>query len=100
MIDDYHNYFNDEINIKNKLNIEIFKNKFPEPHMIYDTDGNLPNPYPGIIGEGEYIITTADSISMCSEAASTGKPIYVFAQKALNLRNIDFLFNNLSTLVS
>ena len=37
--------------------VEIFKNKFPEPHMIYDTDGNLPNPYPGIIGEGEYGIT-------------------------------------------
>ena len=74
---------------------EIFKNKFPEPHMIYDTDGNLPNPYPGIIGEGEYIIITADSISMCSEAASTGKPIYIFYPENFKLKKHRFFVQQL-----
>ena len=70
-------------------------NKFPEPHMIYDADGNLPNPYPGIIGEGEYIIITADSISMCSEAASTGKPIYIFYPKNFKLKKHRFFVQQL-----
>ena len=74
---------------------EIFKNKFPWPHIIYDTEENLPNPYPGIIGEGEYIIITADSISMCSEAASTGKPIYIFYPENFTLKKHRFFIQQL-----
>lgn len=74
---------------------EIFKNKFSKPHMIYDPDGDLPNPYPGIIGEGEYIIITADSISMCSEAASTGKPIYIFYPQNFKLKKHMFFVQQL-----
>lgn len=74
---------------------EIFKNKFPWPHIIYDTEESLPNPYPGIIGEGEYIIITADSISMCSEAASTGRPIYVFYPENFKLKKHRFFVQQL-----
>eukprot|EP00899_Mesostigma_viride_P016939 jgi/Mesvir1/25246/Mv20313-RA.1 len=76
---------------------EIFKNKFPEPHMIYDTDGNLPNPYPGIIGEGEYIIITADSISMCSEAASTG--VLLLADNVTNINENNILRSSTAVLI-
>lgn len=34
-----------------------------------------PNPYPGVLGLADYIIVTADSVNMTSEAAITGKPV-------------------------
>ena len=37
-----------------------------------------PNPYFGILSSVDYIVVTADSISMCSEATSSGKPVYIF----------------------
>lgn len=48
--------------------------------IIYDPveENNKPNPYFGMLAKADYIISTADSISMCSEAASTGKPLYIF----------------------
>lgn len=77
---------------------EIFIAKFLWPHIIYDPEENLPNPYPGIIGEGEYIITTTDSISMCSEAASTGNPIYVFCPPDFKLKKHRFFIQQLADL--
>jgi mitochondrial fission protein ELM1 len=77
---------------------EIFRNKFLWPNIIYDPEENLPNPYPAIIGEGEYIITTTDSISMCSEAASTGKPIYVFCPEDFKLKKHRFFIQQLADL--
>ena len=77
---------------------EIFKNKFSWPNILYDPEENLPNPYPGLIGEGEYIITTTDSISMCSEAASTGKPIYVFCPQNFKLKKHRFFIQQLADL--
>jgi mitochondrial fission protein ELM1 len=35
------------------------------------------NPYPGVLGAADAILVTADSVNMCSEAASTGKPLFV-----------------------
>jgi mitochondrial fission protein ELM1 len=77
---------------------ELFKEKFLWPNIIYDPEENLPNPYPGIIGRAEYIIITTDSISMCSEAASTGKPIYVFCPPNFNLRKHRFFIQQLADL--
>ncbi|WP_341756315.1 MULTISPECIES: mitochondrial fission ELM1 family protein [unclassified Candidatus Tisiphia] len=59
---------------------QIIKNKVPSSAIIYDpTEGeSKPNPYFGMLAQADYIISTADSISMCSEAASTGKPLYIF----------------------
>ena len=39
--------------------------------------GNVPNPYHGFLGLARWIIVTADSVNMVSEAAWTGKPVYV-----------------------
>lgn len=58
----------------------IIRNMFPWPHIIYDptTDENRQNPYYGMLGRAEFIICTGDSVSMCSEVASTGKPFYIY----------------------
>ncbi len=57
---------------------KYIKSKLNKEHVIYDPaiDGN--NPYPAFIALADYIIITADSISMCSEAAATGKPLYIY----------------------
>lgn len=41
-------------------------------------DGKSPNPYFAYLGLADYIIVTSDSASMISEAATTGKPVYIF----------------------
>ncbi len=40
-------------------------------------DGTGDNPYFGYLGLADAIIVTADSVSMVTEACSTGKPVYV-----------------------
>ncbi len=37
------------------------------------------NPYRAFLGVADAIIVTGDSMSMCSEACSTGKPVYIHA---------------------
>ena len=41
------------------------------------------NPYFGYLARADHIIVTGDSVSMCSEACATPKPVYIFAPKAL-----------------
>ena len=55
--------------------IELAKTFFSEEHLIIekvDKDAYLSS-----LGVADYIIVTCDSSSMISEAALTGKPIYV-----------------------
>jgi mitochondrial fission protein ELM1 len=40
-------------------------------------DGNGDNPYFAMLGAADAIVVTADSVSMISEAASTGKPVHI-----------------------
>ncbi|KAL4561353.1 hypothetical protein LXL04_033518 [Taraxacum kok-saghyz] len=44
---------------------------------IYIWDGEEPNPHMGHLAWADAFIVTADSVSMISEACSTGKPVYV-----------------------
>jgi uncharacterized protein len=46
------------------------------PSYIWDGQGE--NPYFGLLALADVIIVTSDSISMVSEAASTGKPVYIY----------------------
>jgi mitochondrial fission protein ELM1 len=46
--------------------------------------GRGDNPYPGILGLADAIVVTADSVNMASEAASTGKPVFVAAVDRLD----------------
>jgi mitochondrial fission protein ELM1 len=59
---------------------QIIKNNVSSSAIIYDPteEKTKPNPYFGMLAQADYIISTADSISMCSEAVSTGKPLYIF----------------------
>jgi hypothetical protein len=74
---------------------ELFCNRFLWPHIIYDPDKPGANPYLGLIAKASYIITTADSISMCSEAASTGKPLYIFMPENFYLKKHKFFVQQL-----
>ena len=40
-------------------------------------DGSGPNPYLGMLALARHVVVTEDSVSMISEAISTGKPVYV-----------------------
>jgi len=44
----------------------------------YIWDGTGENPYLGLLSLADAIIITSDSISMISEASSTGKPVYIY----------------------
>jgi mitochondrial fission protein ELM1 len=57
-------------------NENILKNALKDKgHFLWDGQG--PNPYFGMLAWADFILVTADSASMLSEAATTGKPTYV-----------------------
>jgi uncharacterized protein len=59
-------------------NREILKDELLDvPHYLWTGEGE--NPYFGLLGMANFIVVTADSVNMVSEAASTGKPVYVAA---------------------
>lgn len=67
----------------------IIKNLMPDSTIIYDppendNSSNKFNPYLGMLSQAEYIISTADSISMCSDVAASGKPLYIFCPPSFN----------------
>jgi mitochondrial fission protein ELM1 len=37
------------------------------------------NPFFGFLGLADYIVVTGDSVSMCTEACATGKPVFIFS---------------------
>jgi uncharacterized protein len=45
------------------------------PAFVWDGSGD--NPYFGLLGLADAVLVTADSVSMVSEAAATGKPVHV-----------------------
>jgi mitochondrial fission protein ELM1 len=45
------------------------------PHIVWDGSGD--NPYLGFLALADAIVVTEDSVNMVTEAAGTGKPIYV-----------------------
>lgn len=57
-------------------NEKILKDALTGPGIYY-WDGTGPNPYLGFLAFADYILVTADSVSMLSEAATTGKPVYM-----------------------
>lgn len=57
-------------------NIRVLKDTLAGvPHFLWDGTDN--NPYFGILGLADFLVVTPDSVNMVSEAASTGKPVYV-----------------------
>ena len=54
------------------------------PHIIWDGTGD--NPYFGFLGIADAIVVTGDSVNMVTEAAGTGKPVFVQALKGRSAR--------------
>lgn len=53
------------------------QNELGHSENIYFWDGAGNNPYFGFLAWADYIIVTEDSVSMISEAATTGKPVFI-----------------------
>ncbi len=54
-----------------------FLRKYVKGGNVFLWSGVEPNPYYGFLAWADFIIVTADSVSMISEAATTGKPVYI-----------------------
>ncbi|KAL1558242.1 serine/threonine protein kinase [Salvia divinorum] len=57
---------------------------------IYIWDGEGPNPHLGHLAWADSFIITADSVSMLSEACSTGKPVYVVGAERCTWKLVEF----------
>ena len=68
-------------------NIAVTASRRTEPGVVYALKSRLPrpwfwdgagrNPYLGMLALARHIVVTEDSVSMISEAISTGKPVYL-----------------------
>lgn len=54
------------------------------PGVIWDGEG--PNPYFAFLAGADYILVTEDSANMATEAASTGKPVYILPLEGQSLK--------------
>lgn len=62
---------------------KLFAEKFLWPNIIYDPAiSKEDNPYLEILKYAKFLVLTCDSVSMCSEAASTGHPLYIYTPES------------------
>jgi mitochondrial fission protein ELM1 len=54
------------------------------PGLIWDGEG--PNPYFAFLAAADYILVTEDSANMATEAASTGKPVFILKMDGESLK--------------
>lgn len=54
------------------------------PGIIWDGTG--PNPYFAFLAAADYILVTEDSTNMATEAASTGKPVFILKMDGASLK--------------
>lgn len=78
-------------------NCEIIRKLLTVPNYFHEWKPGGENPYIGFLALADVIIVTGDSISMCSEACSTGKPVYVFVPPHVNNSKQSFFRNALFT---
>ena len=82
----------------NQRLIKSLKSELGRNNYIYEWSSGDKNPYLALLAMGDAIVVTGDSVSMCSEACSTGKPVYILPIKSLSyikhLRFIKSLFKN------
>ncbi len=82
--------------ILSMLEAELPKLKIP--YYCYTYGSEEINPYKGMLGLANYLVATADSVSMCSECCSTGKPVYIYlasnAPVSKHRRFVESLFAN------
>ncbi|PHY13777.1 nucleoside-diphosphate sugar epimerase [Caulobacter sp. B11] len=54
------------------------------PGIIWDGEG--PNPYFAFLAAADYILVSEDSTNMATEAASTGKPVFILKMEGQSLK--------------
>lgn len=69
--------------------INILKEKLSSPKFFYDFRDGGENPYTGLLACADVIIPSGDSVSMCSESCTTGKPVYIYSPKGLTSKKHD-----------
>ncbi|KAL0390657.1 UNVERIFIED_CONTAM: Mitochondrial fission protein ELM1 [Sesamum calycinum] len=72
-----------------KVSNIILKELGTDP-KIYIWDGEEPNPHMGHLAWADAFVVTADSVSMLSEACSTGKPVYVVGAERCTWKFMEF----------
>ncbi|KAA8544282.1 hypothetical protein F0562_022294 [Nyssa sinensis] len=68
----------------------IVLKEFGNHPKIYIWDGEEPNPHTGHLAWADAFVVTADSVSMLSEACSTGKPVYVIGAERCTWKFVEF----------
>ncbi|KAK3226924.1 hypothetical protein Dsin_006786 [Dipteronia sinensis] len=68
----------------------IIVKEFGNNPKVYIWDGEDPNPHMGHLAWADAFVITADSVSMLSEACSTGKPVYVIGAERCTWKFSDF----------
>jgi mitochondrial fission protein ELM1 len=76
---------------------KIFRETFEWPNVIYDPTINdgTENPYIDMLKHAKFLVLTCDSVSMCSEAASSGKPLYIYLPKKFKSAKHKYLLQQL-----
>ncbi|MEK6733553.1 MAG: ELM1/GtrOC1 family putative glycosyltransferase [Pseudomonadota bacterium] len=78
---------------------EEVNNLITVPHYFYDwhnPNGDI-NPYLGFLSLADYFIITGESVSICSEILTIGKPIYIYRKERVlykkHMKFLDYLFS-------
>jgi hypothetical protein len=50
-----------------------------KPQLVHQWSRHGDNPYLGILALADILVVTGDSVSMCTEASATAKPVYIYA---------------------
>ncbi|OMO82381.1 Mitochondrial fission ELM1-like protein [Corchorus capsularis] len=69
---------------------KILLKEFSTNPKVYIWDGEGPNPHMGHLAWADTFVITADSVSMLSEACTTGKPVYVIGAERCTWKFADF----------
>ena len=76
-------------------NLSLLQEGLKNRQNTYIWDGNGDNPYFGMLGWADHILVTADSVSMLSDAGTTGKPVQMIELEGSSPR-FDKFHNHLS----
>ncbi|KAM1184486.1 hypothetical protein ACFX15_013418 [Malus domestica] len=68
----------------------VLRKEFSTNPKVYIWDGEGRNPHMGHLACADAFVITADSVSMLSEACSTGKPVYVIGAEHCTWKFADF----------
>ena len=65
------------------------------PRHVFKWGDEGNNPYMAYLALADHIIVTGDSVSMCSEACATNRPVYIYAPKKITSHKHGQLHKNL-----